>query len=80
MVIKLGFLKDRYLPLPYAQTFMYGSEWQKNAATGLRVKLVKDEVSSDGIWVRLYAGSKRVWDCNYDFFKANFTKGKFNDL
>jgi len=74
LTYKIGWLKDRYLPLPYAQTYMYGSEWQKNSTVGLRVRIVADKVSSDGIWARFYVGTKRVWDCNCDFFRANFEK------
>lgn len=74
MAAKLGFLKGKYLPLSYAQTYMYGCDWKEKSQTGLRVRLIKDKVSSDGKWVRLYAGTKRVWDCNYIFFKENFTK------
>lgn len=72
--VKVGFLKDRYSPLPYAQTYMYGSNWQQYRDTGLRVSIIKDVQSSDERWVRFYAGRKRIWDCNYIFFKENFVK------
>jgi len=71
---KIGWVKGRFLPDPYAQTYMYGSEWQKNATVGLRVRVVADKRSSDGIWTRFYVGGKRIWDCNYQFFLVNFIK------
>jgi len=71
---KTGFLKDKYHPLPYAQTYLYGEKWLDNGLVELRAKIVADPLSSDGIWVNFYVKSRKVWDCNYEFFKSHFVE------
>ena len=62
---KSKYLRGKYLPDPFAVTWLWSYD-----PLSVRVGYSKDGYR----WAFFYRGRKRVWDCNYDFFKYHFYK------